>query len=100
MRGSRYGNADAFGVEEVPVAARAKALAFAIEHYWRLRDQKKTPKVAFQKTWQATQRASYGMDSKFGYFIRYAHQIEEIVAEAQRAVEGARPTAKRRSPRA
>jgi hypothetical protein len=98
MSRSRYGHADAFNVEEVPAEARAKALVFAIEHYRRLRDAKKTPKVAYQKTWYATQRAAYGVDSKFGYFIRYGHQIGEIVGEAQRVVEGARAGTKHPRP--
>lgn len=87
---------DRSGVEAVPADARAKALAFAITHYRALRDSGSGPQQAKRKTWQALQNASYGMGSRFGYFIRYAHHIEEIVAAAQSQVDASRPRRRRR----
>jgi len=85
--GSVREEGDQYGVEPVPPEARAQALEFAIAHYRRHRENGTPPKKAYQKTWTELQRAAYGTRSQFGHFIRYAHQIGEIVHEAQEKVD-------------
>jgi len=77
-------------VEPVPEEVVKKALAFAIQRYTWHRDFGAGPKKALQKTWTDVQHASYGASSKFGYFIRYSHQISDIAASAQKIVEAER----------
>lgn len=85
------------GIASVPAEAREKALKYAIGRYRFYReDEKRTPKVAYQKTWNDVQRAGYGVRSQFGYFISYAHHIGQITAEAQEKVEAELPPRKRR----
>ncbi len=90
----RYGRADSFGVEPVPADVRARALDFATRVYRRHREFKLGPKAAYRKTWNALQRAAYGIRSEIG-FISYAHQIGEIVAEAQSIVDASGSRARR-----
>ena len=87
----RYGRST---VESVPADVRARALRFATLRYESNRDLYKLgPKAAYHKTWGDLHRAAYGVDSTIG-FIRYAHQIGEIVHEAQVVVEAARKAQK------
>lgn len=89
----RYGrSAD---IASVPADVRARALRFATLRYESCRDLYKLgPKAAYHKTWNDLHRAAYGTDSTIG-FIRYAHQIGEIVHEAQTIVEAERKSHRR-----
>jgi hypothetical protein len=78
-------------VEAVPEEVVKRAVAFAVERYRYYRDWKKYgPKQAHRKTWDDVHRASYGVHSRFGYFISYAHDIGTITHAAQDIVEAER----------
>ncbi len=80
---------DQYGVEKVPDEVFDRALEFTIASYGKWRDKYPAQK-AYNKAWDDLHRASYGTDSKIGYFIRYAHQIGEVTLEAQKIVEAER----------
>lgn len=80
----------------VTADVRARALRYATLRYESYRDLHHLgPKPSYQKTWRDLQRAAYGIHSEIG-FIRYAHQIDEIVHEAQTVVEAERKAQKGR----
>lgn len=67
-----------------------KALHFARNIYSFHRESGLGPQAARRKTWDAVQRASYGVRSQFGAHITYSHEIGSIVSQAAEEIEAER----------